>query len=346
MKTAVVLPLLMLIVLTSGCTIPGLGIELPFFGGPQVKEYEHDILIIKSLQAIPPTIAPGQQVRLITYVQNIGKEKIPQEDGKKVVIELYDYCDGLFTLKENAINCPGKEDINNDEHRAGCEIDKILPGQIVEVDWVLEANKDIKLETICPLDGMKIMVKYPYITTSLTTITLINADEMQRQIEEGSFQRKESYIVAGQGPIKPFLYVEDAQPISQESQTTVFSLQIENKGSGFLAKPDGSKDIVIPQEKVGIKMPDKFKETDAKECNFKQGSATIKGKNKIGNYIPADEEGIRLIFKKSPKLLCEFNIPQPGTLNIAKETTLHATVDIEYEYEFRASVKVVVSPKM
>ncbi len=347
MKKLAVLLVLVMVVLTSGCSVPGLG-DLPFLGGPQIKEYEHDILIIKSLQAVPSTVAPGQPVRIISYIQNTGDDMIPQTDlqkitggNKNIVIELYDYCEGLFTVK--SVTCPGtttyrKTKGGESTEPTGCSVSKILPGQILEVDWVIEPNSDIKLETHCPVDGMKVLVRYPYKTSSLSTITVMRAEEMQRQIEDGTFQRKDSYIVAGQGPIKPFLYVEDQQPISQASKTTVLGLQVENKGSGFLA------DYSVPmnQDHIKILLPKGFDYSSYRtECNFVPTGE--KNENDRTSHYINDPDGLRLIYGKSPKLLCKVSIPQG---NIAKEITFTSMIDIEYLYEFRDSIDVKVEPKM
>ena len=353
MKAPAMLPLLLvaLVVLTSGCSVPGLD---GFFPGPQVKEYENDILIIKSIQAVPDTVAPGQQVRVITYVQNVGDDLIPQTDlekisgkdsngvdNKQILVELYDYCEGLFTI--TSINCPGKAverstKGGSTKESTACEISKILPGQILEVDWVIEPKSDIKLETHCPVDGMKVRVRYPYKTSSLSTITVMRAEEMQRQIEEGTFKRTDSYIVAGQGPVKPFLYVEDQQPISQASKSTVLALQVENRGSGFLS----DYSVPIKQDHIKIMLPIGFDYSAFQsECNFVPAGGKDEN-DRTANYIN-DDEGLRLIYGKSPKLLCKVAIPDR---NIAKEITFTSMVDIEYLYEFRDSVAVTVEPKM
>ena len=358
MKTIIILPLLVLVVLTSGCSIPGLDF---IFGGPAVVEYEHDILIIKNLQAIPSEVAPGQQFRIIAYIQNIGDDSIPQTgdyglekiDASKreeFIIELYDYAEGLFTIldinncdegniiRERPDDDPEVKDVATGEP-VGCRIKRILPNQIIEIDWILKASDDIKLETHLPRDGMKILVRYPYRTMSLTTITVMDENEMQRQIEEGTIQWIDSYIVKGQGPIKPVLYVEDKQPISQGSGSSVFSLQIENKGTGYLVnkvEADGGTtyENLLPSKQIIITLPGGMGPKTDGDCNFEGGN----------NGYTIKDEGTRLIYGKSPKLLCEVNLPTGK--NIPKVTTLHATVDIEYEYEFRDSVNVAVIPKI
>ncbi len=110
-KAFFLLPITLFLVLSiSGCTnfeIPGIGpICIPGIGNcGGTTEYENDILIIKTLDAIPQTISTGQQLRLSAWITNNGGETVPQTYFKsefqgyyagKVRIKLYDSCEGLF----------------------------------------------------------------------------------------------------------------------------------------------------------------------------------------------------------------------------------------------------------
>ena len=333
MKNLILLLTLITIVIISGCTIPGTGIEIPFIPdifGPATVEYENDVVIIRSLTAIPSTILPGQETHLVAYIQNLGSKTLPLDDGEPITIELYDYCEGLFPKENIKVKCPGEKE--SDLGVLECKIDKLLPQETKEIRWALKPKSDIKLKTTCPLDGMKIYVRYPYRTSGLTTISFIDQREMQRQLEQGTFEKKTSYIVAGEGPVKAYITVEDQQPISTYTgATTVIALQIENKGSGFVypVEVDG-KNVHIKAEDIDINLQDLAHATDA-DCSF----------NKIGSiYHP--EHDIRLIQDESSKLLCKIKAPS----NVATETTKTVTVDIKYLYEFRKSVKVTVEPRL
>jgi hypothetical protein len=74
MKRLLLLLPVFLIVITSGCVLPG-GIELPFLGGGVT--YESDIVIVKDIRAIPNSVRAGEQVRLIAYIQNTGSNTVP-----------------------------------------------------------------------------------------------------------------------------------------------------------------------------------------------------------------------------------------------------------------------------
>jgi hypothetical protein len=180
---------------------------------------------------------------------------------------------------------------------------------------------------------MKALARYPFSTTSITTIELINHKELQQQIEQGTLKPVESYIIRGEGPVKPILTVEDKQPVAITGDdqnprgTTVVALQIENTGSGFL------KDGEISKEKIRIDFrTDKIKPQEGGECTLEE----------IGNNVYRPKEDVVFIRDKSPKLFCVLEI----TEYVPKITTNTITVTItDYEYEVRASEKVTVEPK-
>ena len=110
MKRLILLLPIILVMLTSGCSIPG----FEWLTGDEVTEYEHDILVIQDLRAIPDDVSPGQEFKIISYVQNIGLETIPQTgtnklsskfDDKSIVIELYDYCKGAHEIIDGGMKC-------------------------------------------------------------------------------------------------------------------------------------------------------------------------------------------------------------------------------------------------
>jgi hypothetical protein len=192
--------------------------------------------------------------------------------------------------------------------------------------WSWKGKEDINLRPKCPQDGVKVRVKYPYKTTALTTISFINYVEMQRRIEEGKFKSKESYIVLGEGPVKPYVTVEDKQPVpvgegeeGTQSKITVLGFQLKNTGSGFV------KDSKILSESIAVESSDNGIKDALSKCINEKGKE------------------FRFIHKKTSKLLCS-NIPIPNKNDI--EFTEHVTVSVEYEYEFRKSVVLGVRPKI
>ncbi|MBI4020134.1 MAG: hypothetical protein HY367_02275 [Candidatus Aenigmarchaeota archaeon] len=289
--------LLASVVIVSGCTLPG-----------QQVLYENDIVIIRDLQAVPSTITPQQSVRVIATVQNKGNKPIDN-----VFVDLFDHCEGLFPKNQiSNVNCGGGDAVTGTQ----CSI-KLEAQETKQVSWQLKPKEDIKLKTICPQDGMKVSVKYPETTTSITTVSFISRAEQDRQLQAGTLAPVDSYIAAGEGPIKPFLSVEDSQPIPTDSGSTPVSLQVKNLGGGFLAD---NTEIVI--EKIDF------------------GDLQIDGSVQCHEVMKGADKLVPLIQKESSKFFCSIIPPQTET-----QTTRTITTEISYIYEFRSSVKVTVEPK-
>jgi hypothetical protein len=330
---------LVLTAMSSGCTVPILGIEIPglpdFPGfGPTVVEYEHDVLVIKSLEAIPSEIDAGQTTKLIAYIENVGDRTVGETAGKSnwdVEIELYDYCQGLFT--PSVTTCRGSATGTK------CTIGKILPGEIVPVVWTLEQKGDVKLKTICPPDGMKVSVKYPFSTNSLTTISFITKEELERSLEQRETKSTESYIVVGEGPIKPYLTVEDKQPIPvYDGARTSLQLVLKNAGSGSLASTYNENIAGTVREVNGL-------EGSAVEVTGLGGVNGMKPESDCKFKDGRLSEDVRLIGKESQPLLCRLDLSNLDG-SFTRTATRHVEVEVdEYEYMFTKSVQVVVNPK-
>ena len=303
-RLVLILPILIL--LASGCTIPG-GITIPGFG-PSIVEYENDIVVIRELKTIPDSITEGQTSRVVAYVQNIGDTPISQAE-----VKLYDYCTGMLNLRG-----PSSHTID------------ILPKETKELDWLVEPVAGVKLQSVCEL---KIYVRYNYDKyEGLTTVHFINPDEMKAQLERGEFKEVTSYIAAGQGPIKAYLTVEDKQPIqaySTDTETTL-AFQIKNKGQGYLSGPGGRPVIPVSNIVIGnTQINQKFQ-----QC-----------------FVQAGIENLTLIQRESSKIPCSVTLSDFGLTapqqQVQKELTKQLTVKIKnYTYEFRASTKLTINPKI
>ncbi len=294
--------ILAILVVLSGCIGQNIEYppELPWSQPPS----ESDALIIKSIQSIPDEIVPGQRAKILVYVENRIDNPI-----KNISAELFDYCQGTFTIVEE----------ESQQHQT---IDRLLGREVRELSWIIEAEEEIRLQNVCPADGVKVRVSYPFSTVSSATISFIDENEMQRLFEEGKFRNIPSNIQLGAGPVKPKLTVQDAQPVSTGSKTTVIGLQIENVGNGFL------RDSKISKSQI------KFESAGLPPVSAQLESC-------IGS-LETDE--IRLIQKKSPVLPCEISIPEDVKGKIASSDTIFVELR-NYEYEIRKSVIIRVKPK-
>ena len=334
------LPLaLVLVALSSGCTVPFLNIEipglpdLPGWGGPQVVQYEHDILIIEGLQAIPAEIDAGQTTKIIAHVKNIGDRILDDNDGP-IEIELYDYCQGLFKIER--VKCSTG---TASADQTSCNFKEILKDETVRIEWTLEQydTKPVQLKTICPPDGVKVSVKYAYTTSSLTTVSFISEAELERTIEERAIKSTDSYIVVGQGPIKPYITVEDKQPIPvYDGARTILQLKIKNLGTGDLNNEhdDGTGNKLIYLEGKDITVSGIEQNGDLSpisgECEF--ASSTW-------------DKQVRLIGKESANYICKVDLSKLDG-KVTKTATRHVEATVKYKYIFTKAVQVVVNPKI
>ena len=319
MKHFMLLGILVFVISVSGCTTFPFNIFTPVATGTS------DVIIIKDLTAIPSKISAGQQTRITANIQNLGAD--PIQDFGPIEVTLFDYCEGLFTIE--SLDCPNPGNDNNVKET--CIINDLLPQEIKQVSWVLSPDSELKLPITCPEDGMKVFVRYPYTTNGLTTITFINPIELERQLQQNTYSEQQSATSLGEGPLKAVLTVEDQQPVPAAREgkptTTTISLQIQNKGQGFPVAFETDQGEKFHVQDVTVTFPDGIRPAESGECRFKTGTL---------------DKPVRLIREESSKLLCE--IDTLSETEVAKETTRTIQVEMSYEYEFRDSVKVEVTP--
>ena len=358
----------LLLVVSSGCTVPILNIDLPGLPdipgfGDTVVQQEHDVIVINSFDAYPDEIDAGGTTKLIAYIQNIG-----DADVYNVQVDLFDYCQGLFTPRlltcgpeEYQVLAGDNPDTPGYQGYTKCNIKRILSKQIVPVIWSVCQNRAeaVKVKTVCPPDGMKMSVRYNYTTTSLTTIQFISLEEMQRQMIERTYDTTNSYISLGQGPIKPVVTVEDKQPIPVFSVNpgglntnqgvpdarTVLKLQLKNMGSGQLdtkvpvtMESGGTRDVVgIKESSVKVSLTDDVKPIDTKDepmsdaCYFMSSAW--------------GDDVVRLVGKESSPYYCKIDVASLKG-SVTTETSRVIRASVSYDYLLTKNVFVTVNPKI
>ncbi|MBI2675345.1 MAG: hypothetical protein HYX24_02720 [Candidatus Aenigmarchaeota archaeon] len=259
--------LIMPVILISGCLDSG--VCVPGLTACETQ-YTDDVIVIKSLEAIPSEIAPEQTTKIIAYVENRLNAPV-----KGIHVELFDYCPGLLNLEGSASQGPYD----------------LLGKEVKEASWTLKAQDTVRLETTCPKDGVKIRVLYPYKTSSRTTISFIDENEYQRRLEEGRFRKQASDVVLGEGPLKPRVIVDDVQPVPAGIGNTILTFNIKNSGQGF------PKDTAIP-----VKGNIKIESSDGNglatalyTCISKEGE---------------EERIIKFIQKETPNFACAIKVPE------------------------------------
>lgn len=371
MKNILAVFALFLVVFSSGCTVPGLNIEIPFlpdiFGGMNVKEQTHDVISIESLDVIPSTtVRSGQSVILRAVVKNLQSPEY--RPVINVDITLFNSC-SMFDVQDyfcqdtwNPTSTP-----STPEHT--CRITKMHPQYTAIVQWKLTAN-DINVETPCKVG---VMARYSYITYSTTSVTFINKAELERIVAEGKSFSETGTLSISEGPVKPYVEVLK-QPIvidilgtnPRNKGSGIMSFWLENKGGGYIDTCEASKGNV----QIGG-CASAYTETGT-NCNkmclainsTPMGAGTGAGGESI-KAIKTDTEneilladcikqhldisntgryGVNFIGKKTPPYSCSITVAQPD--RIKQELTYQIMAQIGYFYKFTKETTITVQPRI
>ena len=312
---------ILIVVMISGCTIPGTDVNLPDFGilgGQEVKEFKNDIIVISDIQAIPSRdVKSGQTMKLRVYLKNL--EGVDAEAKKNVEVRLYNVCDLFDTTIDY---CPGT--VSNDI----CIINNFYPQSTQTVSWELRA-KHVNVETSCDIG---IYVKYDHKSFTTTQIAYINKDEYERLILQGKKTSEKGKMVVGEGPIKAYLEVKD-QPVLVSNENpgiTVLYFWLENKGNGEL---DGNK--IYPR--------------GTGKNTFSITSDNIIGINNeniqtcIEKKLPENNRFIEFIGKSTPKYMCKIKLSHPQAV-VETEKIFSIDSEINYAYKFSKKLEITVKP--
>ena len=314
----------MLVVFTSGCTdicIPGLPCGT-------ITVDQSDILLFGDVTVFPQEVSPGQNVKVIAYVRNMIDSGIDDWN-----IKIYDKCEGVFDF--SGIPECGGGTIITDNTVSGCD-NVYIPAKIaIPIRWTLSASNDVKLKTSCDI-GLSASYTVKDITKSQTKITFISSEELINSIDSGTEESEQQEIAVGKGPIKPYLVVEDEQPIlipESEDGSFLVSFQLKNQGNGRL---DGNE-IVVDNDNI------KFFDSEigiADQLNICLESLWARD---CGPQVKC----LDLIGKQSQKYHCKIEINKlDSTIREKDISTVFVRVEIKnYDYEIRKEVTATVQPQ-
>jgi hypothetical protein len=358
MKRILLLPILLALMVVSGCVIPGTDIEIPFVSdlfGSRVEEFRHDVIVIQSLHAAPSTtLRSGQTLKLQAYVKNMQKPE--SEPQKNVRIILFNDC-GLFDVTQTL--CTGGSKGTEGE---GCVINTMYPQSTAIVEWSMQA-KDVKIKTPCKIG---VLAQYDYVTYTTSSVTFINQEELERLVSQGKGVTERGVIIVGEGPIKSYIEIPD-QPIvvdtrkvkrGKEAGSGIMTFWVMNKGTGHLAAPPNNN-VDFESECGELERITGTGGTQKKICIHLE-SAKETGKNLIVTSYK-DSEGkehndttiqdcieykvngtLSLIGRSSPKYSCEIYLEDPT--RIKQEKTYQITSEIKYSYKFTKEIELTIEP--
>jgi hypothetical protein len=373
MKRILITTALILVLYTSGCTVPYLNIEIPFlpdiFPGMQVKEQTHDIIAIESLQAIPSaSVRSGQSVRLRAVVKNLQK---PEYEKIQVKIILFNDCGLFYDVKTEF--CSGSQTSIEDPGAgvSGC-ITTMYPQSTALVEWRL-ITKDVNVETTC---NVGILAQYNYKTYSTGSVTFVNKAELERLVSEGKSFSETGIATIGEGPVKPYIevlsqpIVIDTDPGNQDPGSGIMSLYIENKGSGLLdISESGAREgnLVFGCDnfdqsnllmQTGVQqtkqmclditggLKGEFAGMTEEKIIAKKGESKMTIKQCIQEHLktPEGKYSVSFIGKKTPKYSC--SVTASNIDEIKQEKTYQITAEVGYSYKFTKEIALTVSPKI
>jgi hypothetical protein len=378
MKRVFVLVTLLLILLSSGCTVPFLNIEIPFlpdiFPGMQTTEKRHDVISIEGIQAIPsPTIRAGQSVRLRAVVKNLQE---PEHEKIPVTIGLYNDC-GLFGMETpqgvKGEFCSGSTAPVYDSNTGMVECTTTMyPQSTAVVEWKLTAKDDVNVETQCKVG---ILARYYYYTYSTGSVTFVNKAEIERLVSEGRSFSETGIATIGEGPVKPYIeilsqpIIIDTDPGVQDPGSGIMSFWVENKGNGILeiAEPGAAGGNVVFDCGTLFNIPTPglpgvgsipihpvmLKQVCLEIENAGESVKAIKDGQKIiiQDCIKEHLEtttpntySISFIGRKTPKYSCSITVAD--TSGIKEEKTYQITAKAGYSYKFTKEITLTVQPKI
>lgn len=357
------MPAVLAILFTSGCTVPGLDIEIPFIPdifGTNVEVQQHDVIVIERIDAIPSaTVTEGNTVTLRTIIKNVQKaESHPQEN---VIVKLYDTC-GLFEVRQDSFCSLCREGSLNEDGNGNSyfTIEEMYPKSDGVINWVLKAE-EVKIKTPCKLG---ILVQYDYLTPSSYKVMFMDKDELDRLVSQGETPASAGLEGSiGEGPVKAYMEVP-GQPIPVSTNletgkinTAIFSFWLENNGGGYintainknnayfqpgycdgkLQTIEGSNDQT-GQKKICISISGSGLEVE----NYASLSGCLE--KKILGDEPSQGK-INFIGKSTPKYSCEIrpNV-QPSQLGLQK--TFQIQAEVKYSYIYTANANLVVEPRI
>jgi hypothetical protein len=371
MKKLALVLLMLLTLLTSGCTIPGTDIEIPFLPGfgPNVQVYKHDVVVIDSVGAIPSTtVRSGQTVTLRTVIKNLQKPESKPE--KNIQIKLFNTCE-LFDVIPAQSFCSmcktGQNQQQGPTQLGGSwvyNIEEMYPKSTVVIDWALKA-RDVKIQTPCKAG---ILVQYDYFTPTSYKVIFISKSELDRLISQGNQPSSVGLEgVVGEGPVKAYLEVPNQPiPVGVDNGagfgSGVMSFWLQNNGFGQINTPINGNNVVF--QTGSCENYDLVGENDKNICiSINTDPAVGQATGGIGSdcteMLCAEgatattlstclqgKIGSKLNFigDSTPKYSCEIRPGNRGSVKLEK--TYQIKADVKYSYVFTKDISLTVEPQI
>lgn len=304
---------LILVLLASGCTLPG-GLNLFSSGGTQVKELPPDVISINNITILPSTsVRAGDEFSIYFELSN-------QDE--------FNYTDVSYNLYDTGMCKPkgGYPDISTNTE--GPLEPHFAPKETRQIEWTFtapDADKIAQLRVTCPI---RFRFDFHYQAKSQVDVLVINSEHFSELEKSGQVTTFSPTVNVGRGPIKVYFDFGATLPVKNDSSLPVY-IEVQDKGTGLLKQIDSGNFTVT--------FPDNF--------NVQNGNKTCPyfncANNKCKNNVP-----ILMINKKSLDIRCS-GIKTPTVADMGAgvpEKTYFIGSTLDYNYYTAGEVDIEVNP--
>ncbi len=267
MRIGLILSLIAITVMVSGCTNPD-------GNTPELKNNE--IVILENVEAVPSEIKPERNFMIDGFVTNKAATKI-----SNVQISLADYCSSVFDVTKTS--CA----LTQSAGYSDCVFD-LNPEASKKFQWDFKAPPAAR--TAGQDFDCNIIVKTNYLYAGHGSVGVILANDAEIAARENG-----PASVTGDGPVKVYITIDSAQPIGKGEAFDV-KIILKNEGEGELEGPilKANFKYTAPQDFAGscdippeITILKTSKQSDPIYCTFTTPNLLPP---RVTKYITADAD--------------------------------------------------------
>jgi len=299
---------LILVLLVSGCTLPG-GWNPFQSGGTQVKELPPDVISINNVSVLPSTSVRTSDEFSIYF------ELFNQEE--------FNYIDVKYNLYDTGLCTPTGGYPTLSCYPPNCGF-SLAPKEIRQIEWTFQApdaDKIAHLKVTCPI---RFRFDFSYNAKSQIDVLVISSEHFSELQKAGKATTFSPTVNVGRGPIKTYFDFGTTLPVKNNASLPVY-IRVEDKGTGLLQD--------IGAGNFNVTFPNDFTVPDGTDtCPY----FNCTNKNCTSNA------NIPIISKKSLDIRCS-GIKTPANIGVP-EKTYFISSSLNYDYYVAGEVDVEVNP--
>jgi len=303
---------LILVLLVSGCTLPG-GWNPFQSGGTQVKELPPDVISINNVTVLPSTSVRAKD-EFSLYFELFNQEEF---DYTNVSYNLYDT--GLCEV------LAGGQPAISSASTSGNLAPELAPKETRQIEWAFQApdaDKIAHIKVTCPI---RFRFDFSYNAKSQIDVLVISSEHFSELQKAGKATTFSPTVNVGRGPIKTYFDFGTTLPVKNNASLPVY-IRVEDKGTGMLQE--------IANDSFTITFKDfNLADVDCPYFNCNKTSGVCK-----------NNASIPIISKKSLDIRCS-GIKTPANIGVGiPEKTYFISSFLDYDYYVAGEVDVQVNP--